>query len=366
MSMHPAMRISGEAAPGGPWPPGPGVPPDGTVSPRASTAVIDVHAHIDVPAIYGLVQDQPGLAAEQAAQFATFGAESIKRNSELMTTSYRPLFDDPGARLAQMDASGVDIHAISLVPALYHYWADAPLANDIVAAANEHIAAAVAEKPDRLVGLATVALQHPELAADQLRMAHTQLGMRGAEISTSVPGRDLSHPELDPFWAAAEELGSFLFIHPCGCSLGSRLALGYLGNVVGQPAETTIALHHLVFGGVLDRFPALQICAAHGGGYFPHYLGRADHAYQVRPESRLMQRPPSAYLDTLYFDSLVYTDDTLCRLVGTAGAGHVLLGTDYPFDMGVTNPVTRIDALGLPPADRDAIVGGTAARLLSL
>jgi aminocarboxymuconate-semialdehyde decarboxylase len=260
----------------------------------------------------------------------------------------------------------VDIHAISVVPTLYHYWADAPLANDIVAAANSRVAAAVAEKPDRLAGLATVALQHPELAADQLRMAHTQLGLRGAEISASVPGRDLSDRSLDPFWAAAEELGSFLFIHPWGCTLGSRLALGYLGNVIGQPAETTVALHHLVFGGVLDRFPSLRICAAHGGGYFPHYLGRADHAYQVRPESRLMARPPSEYLDTLRFDSLVYTDDALSRLVSIVGPDHVLLGTDYPFDMGVTDPVARIDALALPPASRDAIVGATAARLLSL
>lgn len=332
----------------------------------SATPVIDIHAHIDVPAVDGLVQDQPGLAAEQAAQLATFGAESIQRNVELMTASYRPLLDDLSTRLAQMDASGVDIHAISVVPTLYHYWADAPLANDIVAAANERIAVAVAEEPDRLAGLATVALQHPELAADQLRMAHTQLGMRGAEISASVPGRDLSDRSLDPFWAAAEELGSLIFIHPWGCTLGSRLALGYLGNVIGQPAETTVALHHLVFGGVLDRFPSLRICAAHGGGYFPHYLGRADHAYQVRPESRLMARPPSEYLDTLYFDSLVYTDDALSRLVSITGPGHVLLGTDYPFDMGVTDPVQRIDALALPPADRDAIAGGTAARLLSL
>jgi aminocarboxymuconate-semialdehyde decarboxylase len=333
---------------------------------RGPVPVIDVHAHIDVPAISGLVQDQPGLAAEQAEQFATFGAESIKRNIELMQTSYRPLLDDLGTRLAQMDASGVDIHAISVVPTLYHYWADAPLANDIVAAANEHIAAAVAEKPDRLAGLATVALQHPELAADQLRMAHTQLGLRGAEISTTVAGRDLSDPELDPFWAVAEELGSFLFIHPWGCSLGSRLALGYLGNVIGQPAETTIALHHLVFGGVLDRFPGLKICAAHGGGYFPHYLGRADHAYQVRPESRLMARAPSEYLDTLYFDSLVYTEDGLSRLVSVAGADHILLGTDYPFDMGVTDPVERAAAAGLPAADLTAILSGNAAALFGI
>jgi aminocarboxymuconate-semialdehyde decarboxylase len=328
--------------------------------------VIDVHAHLDVPAVAGLVEGQPGLAAEQAEQFATFGAESIKRNIELMQTSYRPQLDDLNVRLDAMNTARVDIHALSVVPTLYHYWADALLANDIVAAANEQIARTVAAKPDRLAGLATVALQHPELAADQLRMAHNQLGLRGVEISTSVAGRDLSDPELDPFWAAAERLGSFIFIHPWGCSLGSRLAPAYLGNIVGQPAETTVALHHLVFGGVLDRFPGLKICAAHGGGYFPHYLSRADHAYEVRPESRTMARPPSAYLDTLYFDSLVYTDDALSRLLSVAGPDHVLLGTDYPFDMGVTDPVDRVESLGLPASDRDAIVGGTAARLLGV
>src|ERR1700722_9001174 len=308
---------------------------------------VDVHAHLDVPAIDGLVRGKPGLAAEQADQLATFGPESIRRNIELASTSYRPLLDDLGSRLAQMGASGIDVQAVSVVPTLYHYWADRGLAAEIVAAANERIAAAVAGQPARLVGLAAVALQHPELAAEQLRAAHARQGLRGAEISTSVAGRDLSDPTLDPFWAAAEELGSFLFIHPWGCSLGSRLATAYLGNIVGNPTETTVALHHLVFGGVLDRFPRLRICAAHGGGYFPHYLGRADHAYRVRAESRTMKRLPSEYLDRLYFDSLVYTDDGLSRLVSIAGAGHVLLGTDYPFDMGVTDPLDRIDRIGL-------------------
>ena len=326
---------------------------------------VDIHAHIDVPAIDALVRGKPGLAAEQADQLATFGAESVRRNIELASTSYRPLLDDLGRRFAQMDASGVDVHAISVVPTLYHYWADRSLAAEIVAAANEHIAAAVAARPDRLVGLAAVALQHPELAAEQLRSAHGRQGLPGAEISTAVAGRDLSDPALDPFWAAAEELGSLLFVHPWGCSLGSRLAPAYLGNIVGNPTETTVALHHLVFGGVLDRFPRLRICAAHGGGYFPHYLGRADHAYRVRPESRTMKRLPSEYLDSLYFDSLVYTDDGLSRLVAIAGAEHVLLGTDYPFDMGVTDPLDRIDRIGLGAEDRAAITGGNATRLLS-
>ncbi len=332
----------------------------------AGLRTIDVHAHVDVPDIGVLVQGEPGLAEEQAAQFATFGPDSTKRNIELASTTYRSMLDDVAVRLAHMDAAGIDVQAVSVVPTLYHYWADPGLATEIVAAANEQIARLCATTPDRLVGLAAAALQHPELAAEQLRMAKERHGLRGVEISTSVAGRELSDRALDPFWAAAECLGSFVFIHPWGCSLGSRLATSYLGNVVGNPTETTVALNHLVFGGVLDRFPGLRICGAHGGGYFPHYLARADHAYRVRPESRTMEREPSAYLDRLYFDSLVYSTGELSRLVQAAGADHVVVGTDYPFDMGVADPIARLDAVGLPGDQRDAIAGGTAARLLSL
>lgn len=330
-----------------------------------STPTVDIHAHIDVPDLGDLVAGRPGLLVEQAEQFATFGAESMRINIELASTKYRPFLDDLATRMTQMDASGIDRQAISVVPTLYHYWADASLAAEIVSAANAHIAKTVAAQPERLVGLAAVALQHPELAAGQLRTATIDLGMRGVEISTSVDGKDLSHRSLDPFWAMAEKLGSFIFIHPWGCTLGSRLDLGYLGNVMGNPTETTLALNHLVFGGVLDRFPSLRICAAHGGGYFPHYLSRADHAYMVRPESRTMNRPPSAYLNSLYFDSLVYEADALSRLASIVSPDHVLLGTDYPFDMGVTDPLPRLDEITLTPEQRAAVAGGTAARLLT-
>lgn len=330
---------------------------------RAPT--VDVHAHVDVPAVEHLVDGRAGLAAERAAQLATFGPESTARNIDLARTSYQPLLTTLDARLARMDDGGIDVQAVSVVPTLYHYWADEALATDIVTAANEHIVALVAEQPRRLVGLATVSLQHPVLAAAQLHQAFGA-GMRGVQISTSVPGHDLSDRSLDPFWAAAEELGAFVFIHPWGCSLGPRLARYYLGNIVGNPTETTLALTHLVFGGVFDRFPALQVCGAHGGGYFPHYLGRADHAYRIRPESRTMDRAPSDYLDHILVDSLVYEPEILAALVRVMGADRVVLGTDYPFDMGVLDPLDRLDAIGLAPADRRSIAGGTAARLLSL
>lgn len=230
--------------------------------------VVDVHAHVDVPEIADLVEGRPGYATELAAQQATFGPESVRINVELSRTTYRSALDDVATRLAAMDRSGVDVQAVSVIPNLYHYWADTGLADEIVAAANEQIAKTVAFAPARLVGLATVALQHPERAAGQLRDAMTRLNLRGVEISTAVNGRELDDRGLDPFWAACEEREALVFVHPWGYSLGSRLAAAYLGNVVGNPAETTVALSRIVFGAVLDRFPRLRICAAHGGGYF--------------------------------------------------------------------------------------------------
>jgi aminocarboxymuconate-semialdehyde decarboxylase len=328
---------------------------------------VDVHAHTIVPEAFPLAAGQPGYRDEQDQQLRTFGRESVERNAELAAGDYAPLLSDMGSRLMAMDAAGVDIQAVSVIPTQYHYWADRALASEIVSAVNEHIAAMAREQPDRLVGLATVALQHPDLAAAQLTEAVGRLGLRGVEISTSAAGRDFSDPFFEPFFAAAAELGAFVFIHPWGCSLGERLSPWYLGNIIGQPAETTLALSHLIFGGVLDRHPDLIVCAAHGGGYLPQYIGRADHAYSVRPESATMKRPPSAYLHQLYFDSLVYTPGTARQLIDVAGAGHVLIGTDYPFDMGVTDPVTRLDAVpGLSGEERAAITGGTAARLLRI
>ena len=328
---------------------------------------VDVHAHTIVPEIFPLAAGQPGYRDEQDQQLRTFGRESVERNARLAAGDYAPLLSDMGSRLKAMDAAGIDIQAVSVIPTQYHYWADRALAGEIVSAVNEHIAAMAREQPDRLVGLATVALQHPDLAAAQLTEAVGRLGLRGVEISTSAAGRDLSDPFFEPFFAAAAELGAFVFIHPWGCSLGERLSSWYLGNIIGQPAETTLALSHLIFGGVLDRHPDLIVCAAHGGGYLPQYIGRADHAYSVRPESAAMKRPPSAYLRQLYFDSLVYTPGTARQLIDAAGAGHVLIGTDYPFDMGVTDPLARLDAVpGLSGEERAAIAGGTAARLLRI
>src|SRR5665213_2152133 len=184
------------------------------------------------------------------------------------------------------------------------------------------------------------------------------------EISTSAGAVELSHPSLDCFWERAEGLGALIFIHPWGCSLGARLGEHYLANTVGNPTETTLAASHIVFSGLLDRRPGLRLLLAHGGGYLPIYIGRSDHAWAVRPEARTAQRPPSEYLRELYFDSLVYSPEALRALVGQVGAGRVMLGSDFPFDMGVSDPVERLAQAELGAGAFEAIRGATACALL--
>lgn len=258
---------------------------------------------------------------------------------------------------------GVDIQVVGPMP-MHHYWADPDLAIQLARTVNAVVAAHCADAPDRLYGLGTVPLQHPDLAVALLDRAVNDHGLYGISVSTTVDGRELADPAHDVVWQRAEELGAVVFVHPWGCSLGERLATNYLGNTVGQPVETTVALSHLIFTGVLDRFPRLKLVAAHGGGYLPTYIGRSDHAWQVRQDARGCAESPSTYLRRMWFDALVYTPGALRRLVEEVGADRVVLGTDHPFDMGVDDPVARLDAAGLAPADRAAVAGGNALDLL--
>ena len=273
-----------------------------------------------------------------------------------------PALVDPQVRLAAMDAAGIDVQLVSPMP-IHHYWADRDLADRYASTVNAGLLDHCAAAPGRLIGLGTAPLQHPGLAAEVLRRAVGD-GLRGVEVATYVAGLELADPSLEPFWAAAAELGAVVFVHPWGCTLGDRLATAYLSNVVGNPVETAVALSRLIFSGLLDRYPGLKVLAAHGGGYLPGYLGRGDHAWHVRPDARTCAEPPSAYIRRLWFDALVYTADGLRTLAAAAGAERVLLGTDYPFDMGITDPLDRLAAAGLPPSAAEAIRGGNAAALL--
>ena len=196
----------------------------------------------------------------------------------------------------------------------------------------------------------------------------TQLGLRGVQISTYVAGTELGDAALAPFWEAADGLGAVVFMHPLGFSHGERFREFYLNNAIAHPLESALAVASLVFNGVLHRHPRLKLVVAHGGGYLPFHPSRLDHAWKVRPECRVhIDRPPSEYIKQIYVDTVVYTPESVAQLVGMVGAEHVLLGTDYPFDMGEDDPVGLVErTAGLSDDERAAICGGNAARLLGI
>src|SRR6195256_3837579 len=283
---------------------------------------VDVHAHCAFPDAMALM----GLKVNPEA--LVMGAERIKA----------------------MDEQGIDVEALSIKD--FWYKADRDLARQLIKLQNEKLAALCAAQPDRFVAFASVALQYPDLAAEQLDDAVKKLGLRGAAIGGSVAGAELADPKFHPFWAKAEELGAVVFIHPQAtgsAALNNRLkGNGLLGNVIGNPLETTIALSHLIFEGTLDRFPGLKICAAHGGGYLPSYMSRSDHGCMTFPAQctpGLPKLAPTEDVKRMYFDSLVFTPEALRHLVAEVGAGHVVMGTDYPYPW-VSAPVDHV--LGAP------------------
>ena len=271
------------------------------------------------------------------------------------------------ARLQRMDSEGIDVQVVGVNP--FWYWAERDLASQVVQVQNDAIAKLCASHPDRFVGLASVALQFPELAAEQLENGMKKQDMRGCLIGGSVNGEELSSPKFYPFWERAEQLQAFVFIHPQSFpEAQNRLqGNGYLTNVIGQPLETTVALSHLIFEGTLDRFPNLKICAAHAGGYLPSYSGRMDACLIAFPTTcKPVKKEPSEYLKQLYFDSLIVTSEGLRHLVATAGVSQVLLGTDFPTDWNSKGVDHVLGTPSLSDADKKAILSGNAAKLLRI
>jgi aminocarboxymuconate-semialdehyde decarboxylase len=335
-----------------------------TTRPDAAPHTVDVHAHILIPQIEAMVadRDRAGLAQARALDARRNGPEALAVSGPMVAARI-PLLTEVPERLAAMDKQGIDVQLVSPSPSHYHPWADPDTARSVWREANTATAAHCAQAPDRLRGLGLAPLQHPGQLVEALDHA-LALGLRGVEISSHAPGRDLGDPAYEPFWAHAAQTGAILFLHPFGCTLDERLNRWYLSNSVGQPTENAVALSHLIFCGVLDRHPGLRIIAAHGGGYLPTHIGRADHAWRVRPDARGCAHEPSSYLRRLYFDSLVHDPGVLWSLVRTAGADRVLLGSDFPFDMGSEDPLGDLRAAGLPQSVHDAIAGANAATLL--
>jgi aminocarboxymuconate-semialdehyde decarboxylase len=335
-----------------------------------SIPTIDVHAHLLLPEVEEAVAGQAGLAEARNLDARRNGPAALAVSGPMVGDRV-PRLTDVAVRLSAMDAQGVDIQLVSPSPSHYHYWAERQLAQMVCRLANEGTAAHCAKAPDRLHGLGLIPLQHPDLAVALLDHALEQ-GLRGVEISSHAPGPggsrevELSDPRLASFWSRAEETGALVFLHPFGCTLDERLDQWYLSNTVGQPTENAVALSHLIFSGVLDRHPGLKLIAAHGGGYLPTHIGRSDHAWRARADAQNCSREPSSYLRQLYFDSLVHDPDVLRELLRVAGPERVLLGSDFPFDMGTEDPLGALRAADLRDADFHSVRGKNAAALLNL
>ena len=273
-------------------------------------------------------------------------------------------------RLKAMDAQAVDMEVLSINP--FWYGKDRDLAEKIVKIQNEKLAELCAAKPDRFAAFASLTLQAPDLAVQQLETAMKKQGLRGAAIGGGVAGAEFSDPKFDPVWAKAEELGAVLFIHPLGTpELSKRFAgNGWLGNTIGNPLETTIALSHLIFDGTLDRHPGLKIIAAHGGGFLPSYADRSDHACFVGPagcDAKVaLKKKPSEYLKQLYFDSLIYSPEAMRHLAAQVGSDRIVMGSDYPY-IWQLHPVDAIFECGfLSDKEKAEVLGTTAAKLLGI
>jgi len=326
---------------------------------------VDLHCHMYVPAAEEVVAGAFDMETDFLFRFANQATREVNR---CQAEDISDQLTSVETRLADMDAMGIDIQAVSPVPLQYYYALEPDLGRTSSRLINDHIAGTVAAHPDRFVGLCTVPMQDPEMAVTELTRAVNELGMRGVEICTSVAGEELSADRFRKFFAKAEELDVLIFLHPNGFSGGERLSDHYFTNVIGNPLDSTVAVSHLIFGGVLDAYPKLKICVAHGGGYLAAYSGRIDHAHANREDCRrCIGEPPSSYLRKLYFDTVVFTEHQLEYLANLYGSDHIVLGTDYPFDMGMYDPVGFVEgADALTVDDKAAIMGGNAAALLGI
>jgi aminocarboxymuconate-semialdehyde decarboxylase len=334
-----------------------------TASTQRMDKSVDVHAHMMVPSSAEMTR--PHFRPELEPRILYSSPWSKELNAEY----YELIGDkatDPATRLADMDAMGIDQQLVSLTPFHYFYWADEDLAPRVASVQNESIAEAVSHDADRLIGVGTLPLAHPDAAVAEIERV-AGLGFPAIEIGADVNGGDLDDPGLEPVWTAVEAVGLVVILHPVGFTEARRLTDYYLVNVIGMPLSTTLAVTRMILAGVFERHPRLQMVLVHGGGYLPFYWARTDHAFRHRPEMRQhIDRLPSEYLHDLFFDLTVFDPGLVEVLAERFGPDHLLIGTDYPFDMGETDPLLLLERTNLSLEDRALIAGGNATRLFGL
>jgi aminocarboxymuconate-semialdehyde decarboxylase len=328
------------------------------------TKTIDIHTHVLADATVKLMQKEiPSLGLKMAP----YDADNAV--CEVAGVAYRPFprgGHDIERRFKDMDAAEVDVHLLSVAPQTWLYGQEAAVGIAGATIQNDEIARLVKEHPERFSGIATLPMQAPDKAADELRHAMRKLGLHGAMIGSNIGGKNLDDPSFEPLWAAAEELDAFMMIHPGNVAGADRLRSYYLGNLIGNPLDTTIAGACLIFGGVLERHPKLNFIMSHGGGFIPYQGGRWVHGWEVRPEPKVnVKHSPAPYLDRFLYDTIVHAKAPLEFLISSVGANRVFLGSDYPYDMGTGECVRQVRAANISAADRDIILGGHAAKILS-
>jgi aminocarboxymuconate-semialdehyde decarboxylase len=332
---------------------------------RPKSTTIDIHSHVAVPAAAAFVKPHLDWSTVPLAHFASPETKALSAKQEEDIRSRITGYDE---RLADLDKMGLDMQLVMPPPPQCYYTVPLDISVTASRMVNDGLAEYVARKPDRFVALGTVPLIDGNEAAKELERCVKSLKFKGAEILTNVAGNELSEPAYAPFWKKAEELGALVVIHPNGFTEGKRFSRFYFNNVIGNPLETTIALHYLIFDGVLERHPNLKILAVHGGGYLPAYSGRIDHAWGARSDCQAgLPKPPTTYLKKIYFDTVVFTPHQLTELVRLFGADRIIMGTDYPFDMADYDPVGHVASVaGFDQSTIAAIAGGNARRLLGL
>jgi aminocarboxymuconate-semialdehyde decarboxylase len=331
---------------------------------RPKSMTVDVHSHVAVPEAAKFVEPHLDWSTIPLAHFSNAETKALNAKQEADIKSRA------GAehRLADLDAMGIDVQMIAPPPPQCYYTVPLDIAVKAAQIVNDGIAAFCAKKPDRFKGFGTVPMPDGNEAAKELERCVKQLGFTGVQVITNVGGKELSDPAFAPFWKKAEELGTLVMLHPNGFTDAKRFERFYFNNVIGNPLETTIALHYLIFYGVLERHPKLKILAVHGGGYLGAYSGRIDHAWGARSDSHGgLPQAPTSYLKRVYVDTVVFTPNQLAELVRVFGADHVLMGTDYPYDMAEFDPLGHIVGTpGLDAATIAGLAGGNAKTLLRL
>ncbi|HXF65245.1 MAG TPA: amidohydrolase family protein [Burkholderiales bacterium] len=325
---------------------------------------IDIHAHYFPESYLKLVAEHGARCGATVTRDAS-GALFIQVGLALRTGPITADFYDLEDRVRKMERAGVGMHALSLTQPMV-YWADDDLAVKLCVAFNDALAEAHRRYPDRFVGLACLPFQNARLALEELERAARLPGIRGVYMATAVRDRELSDRSLFPVYERIADLGLPLFLHPMMIN-NERLKQYYLINLLGNPFDTAIAAAHLIFGGVLDAFPKLEVCLPHAGGALPILRGRLDRGFEIRGECKVIPRPPSAYLRRFVYDTISYSEEIMDYLVGLVGADRIVMGSDYCFDIAYEDPVAVVKAMkSLSEAERRKVLWENAARLLRL